>query len=75
MNSCRVSASLVSPSETELPAGHGSLMELEEAAWTIDQRLFVLKASNDTELAAAFAALLEQRAGALFVAADPYYAT
>jgi putative ABC transport system substrate-binding protein len=46
------------------------LQELEEAARTIGQRLFVAKASNDAELDAAFASLLQQRLGALLVAAD-----
>jgi len=57
------------------PPAMRQLMDLEEAARTIDQRIFVLKASNDTELVAAFAALLQQRAGALFVAGDPYFDT
>jgi putative ABC transport system substrate-binding protein len=53
----------------------GQLKELEEATRTINKRLFVSKASNDTELAAAFDALLQQQVGALLVAADPYFDT
>ena len=57
------------------PPAMGQLMALEEAARAIDQRLFVSKASNDTELATAFATLLQQRVGTLLVAADPYFDT
>ena len=57
------------------PPARRQLKELEEAARTIDKRLFVSKASNDTELAAAFDALLQQQVGALLVAADPYFDT
>jgi len=57
------------------PPAMRQLTELDEAARAIDQRLFVSKASNDGELATAFAALLQQRAGALLVAADPYFDT
>ena len=51
------------------------LRELEEAARIIGRRLLVAKASNDDELNAAFALLLQQRIGALLVAADPYFDT
>ena len=57
------------------PTAMRQLKELEEAARTIDKRLFVSKASNDTELAAAFDALLQQQVGALLVTADPYFDT
>jgi putative ABC transport system substrate-binding protein len=57
------------------PPAFRQLQELEEAARAIGQQLFVSKASNDTELAAAFAAFLEQQVGALLVAADPYFDT
>ena len=49
--------------------------ELEQAARAIGRRLFVAKAGDDAELNAAFAFLLEQRIGALLVAADPYFDT
>jgi putative tryptophan/tyrosine transport system substrate-binding protein len=51
------------------------LQDIEEAARTIDQRIFVAKASTDEELGAAFGALLKERAGALLVGADPYFDT
>jgi putative tryptophan/tyrosine transport system substrate-binding protein len=51
------------------------LLDLEQAARTIGQRLFVAKASDDEELNAAFALLVQQRVGALLVAADAYFDT
>ena len=57
------------------PPAARQLSELEDAARTIGQRLFVSRASNDAELAAAFAELLQQRVDALLVAADPYFDT
>jgi ABC-type uncharacterized transport system substrate-binding protein len=57
------------------PAAPRMLREIEEAARTIGHPVFVAKASNDAELDAAFAALVERRVGALLVAADPYYDT
>jgi len=51
------------------------LLELEQAARTIGRRILIAKASNDEELNAAFALLLEQRIGALQVATDPYFDT
>jgi putative tryptophan/tyrosine transport system substrate-binding protein len=56
------------------PAMH-QLMELEDTARKIRQKLFVSNASNDAELANAFDALLQQKIGALLVAADPYFDT
>jgi putative tryptophan/tyrosine transport system substrate-binding protein len=51
------------------------LPALEQAAQTIGRRLFVAKASNDEELNAAFALLVQQGIGALLVASDPYFDT
>ena len=51
------------------------LPELEQAARMIGRRLLIAKASNDEELNAAFALLLQQGIGALLVAADPYFDT
>jgi putative ABC transport system substrate-binding protein len=51
------------------------LPELEQAARTIGQRLFVAKASDDEGLNAGFALLLQQGIGALLVAADAYFDT
>jgi putative ABC transport system substrate-binding protein len=57
------------------PPAAMQLQDLEEAAKKISQRLFVAKASTDSELSAAFTSLMEQRIGALLVAADPYFDT
>ena len=57
------------------PPAARQLQELEEAARTIGQRLFVSKASNDAELDVAFASLFQQQLGALLVAGDPYFDT
>ena len=72
MPSVPLVGALLNPS---FPTAMRQLKELEEGARTIDKRLFVSKASNDTELAAAFDALLQQQVGALLVAADPYFDT
>jgi putative ABC transport system substrate-binding protein len=57
------------------PDAARQLPALEEAARMIGRRLVVAKASNDEELNAAFALLLQQGIGALLVAADPYFDT
>jgi len=57
------------------PPAARQLQDIEEAARTIGQRLFVSKASNDVELSAAFTSLVQQQVGALLVAADPYFDT
>ena len=57
------------------PAALRQLQQLEEAAGAINQRLFIAKASTDPELDAAFASLQREGAGALLVAADPYFDT
>jgi putative ABC transport system substrate-binding protein len=51
------------------------IQQLEEAARAINQRLFIPKASTDPELDASFASLQREGAGALLVAADPYFDT
>jgi putative tryptophan/tyrosine transport system substrate-binding protein len=63
---------LLNPSS---PAQENQLPALEQAARTIGRRLLVAKASNDEELNAAFALLLQQGIGALLVAADAYFDT
>jgi ABC-type uncharacterized transport system substrate-binding protein len=51
------------------------LEQIEEAARSIGQRLVVAKVSTDAELDAGFTVLLQERADALLVAADPYFDT
>jgi ABC-type uncharacterized transport system substrate-binding protein len=60
---------------SNFPPAARQLQDIEEAARTIGQRLFVSKASNDLELSAAFTSLVQQQVGALLVAADPYFDT
>jgi putative ABC transport system substrate-binding protein len=48
------------------------LHEVQAAARAIGQRLIIVNASRQHDMAAAFAALVDQRAGALIVATDPY---
>jgi putative ABC transport system substrate-binding protein len=67
-----VLGALVNPN---FPPAARQLQEIEAATRTINQKLFVAKASNDAELDAALGSLLQQRVGALLVAADPYFDT
>jgi putative ABC transport system substrate-binding protein len=57
------------------PSNHGSadqLADAEQAARALNRRLHVLNAQNDAEIDAAFATMVEIRAGALLMGADPY---
>src|ERR1700760_1828434 len=63
---------LVNPN---FPPAARQLREIEEATRRLDQRLFAANASNDMELDAALASLVQQRVGAMLVAADPYFDT
>jgi ABC-type uncharacterized transport system substrate-binding protein len=63
---------LLNPSS---PGQENQLPALEAAARTIGRRLLIAKASNDEELNAAFALLVQQGVGALLVAADAYFDT
>lgn len=63
---------LVNP---KFPPAAIQIPTLEKAAQTIAQRLFVSRASDDTELDASLASLLEQRINALLVMSDPYFDT
>lgn len=49
------------------------LRDLPVAAHSLGQRIEILRASSDGEIAAAFAALVKQRMGALLLASSPYY--
>jgi putative ABC transport system substrate-binding protein len=48
------------------------MREVQAAAQAIGQRLIIVNASRQHDMAAAFATLVEQRAGALIVSTDPY---
>jgi putative ABC transport system substrate-binding protein len=49
--------------------------DLEAAARTISQRVFLSYASNDVELDTAFSTLVQQGVGGVLVAPDPYFDT
>jgi putative ABC transport system substrate-binding protein len=63
---------LVNPN---FPPATGQLQDIENATRAINQKLFVAKASNDTELDAALTSLVQQRVDAVLVAADPFFDT
>src|SRR5262245_13636351 len=63
---------LVNPTYTVSAA---QLEEVQAAAASINVRLIVANASADRDLEAAFALLVQQGAGAVFVAADPFFNT
>jgi putative ABC transport system substrate-binding protein len=51
------------------------ISDTREAARTLRWQLLVLNASSPSEIDAAFAALRQQRAGALFVGGDPFFSS
>jgi ABC-type uncharacterized transport system substrate-binding protein len=63
---------LINPS---FPPALRQLQEIADATRTINQKLFVAKASNATELDAAFFSFVRAQVGAILVAADPFFDT
>jgi putative ABC transport system substrate-binding protein len=61
---------LMNPQDTREAGDY--LREVEAAAQAIGQRLIIVNAGRQYDMAAAFAALVGQRAGALIVSTDPY---
>jgi putative ABC transport system substrate-binding protein len=55
------------------PAGEEMLRDVEDAQRTIGRRFEVVKASEERELDAAFAAIVKARAGALLVGGGPFF--
>jgi putative ABC transport system substrate-binding protein len=53
----------------------GQAHEVQEAARVIDRRIRIANAGSDRELEPAFATLLQKRAAALLVCADPFFDT
>jgi putative ABC transport system substrate-binding protein len=65
-------AVLVNP---RLPEGARTQPDAHEAARVLGRQLLVLNASTPAEIDAAFAAMREKRAGALFVGGDPFFSS
>ena len=59
----------------KFPPAALQLHDVEDAARTVNQKLFVTNASNDEELTAALGSLVQQRVSAVLIAADPYFDT
>jgi putative ABC transport system substrate-binding protein len=55
------------------PISEPQLTELQAAVRTLGRQLVVLKASTESDFAAVFNAVDQQRVGALLVAADPFF--
>ena len=55
------------------PDAEIQLRDLQTAAGAIGKEIHVVKASSETGIDAAFAILVQQRAGALLVASDPFF--
>ncbi len=59
----------------KFPPATLQLHDVEDAARSVNQKLYVINASNDEELTAALASFAEQRVSAVLIAADPYFDT
>jgi putative ABC transport system substrate-binding protein len=57
------------------PAVEGKPNEMQEAARSLGRQLHLLNAGTEGEINVAFATLVQQRVGALVVAADPFFET
>ena len=68
----KVIALLVNP-KIRSPANERVIRAVQEAAQAKGQQLHVLKASTESEIDTAFAALVQQQVGALAVLGDPFF--
>jgi ABC-type uncharacterized transport system substrate-binding protein len=68
--SAGATGALVNPNR---PDADIELREVQAAARTVGRRLVVLSARTERDLETAFAALVQQRLGALLVGADPFF--
>jgi putative tryptophan/tyrosine transport system substrate-binding protein len=55
------------------PGAEVRLRDIREAAGTLGQQFSVVNAGSEGEFGVAFAALMQQRAGALIVVSDPFF--
>jgi putative tryptophan/tyrosine transport system substrate-binding protein len=60
---------------SSFPPAARQAQDIEDAARAVNLGVLVAKASNDTELDAAFTSLVQHRVGAVLVAADPFFDT
>jgi putative ABC transport system substrate-binding protein len=56
------------------PSFETQLNDVQAAARAVDQQIHTLNASNENEIDAAFATVLQERAGGLVIASDPFFA-
>jgi putative ABC transport system substrate-binding protein len=55
--------------------GAPQLQDIEEAARALAQQIAILNASSEADIEASFATIVQQRLGALLVAADPFFSS
>ena len=55
------------------PDAEAQVREIQEAARTLGQQIHIMNAGNESDFDAAFTAVAQERAGALFVSADPLF--
>jgi len=67
-----VIAFLVNPNE---PTAESQISDVQAAAREVGQQLIILRAGTESEIDAAFAAIVQQRVGALLVGAGPFFLT
>ena len=65
----RIIGVLVNPKNTAM----AGLRDVQKEIRTLGQRIYVLNASSESDINAAFAALVPKRVGALIVGADPFF--
>jgi len=65
-------AAMVNPS---FPTANKQTQELRDAAGKLRQRIQIFNASNELEIDAAFALIMQVQASAMLVAADPFFAS
>jgi putative ABC transport system substrate-binding protein len=69
----RVIALLVNPNDAS--SAERTMRDVEEAARVRGRQLHILKAGTESEIDAAFATLVQLKIGALFVGANPFFAS
>jgi len=70
--SAKLIAVLVNPSQPD-PEARSDASDVEAAARAVGQQISMLNASSEGDIDSAFAAMVQQRAGALLVMADPMF--